>query len=391
MNYAIDPHKTYNERGVKDLGITEEIIKELEGDLFFRERFQKGEFFGALLLNALMRSCYINGESSGRIYVNAYKFAEVMGLRYSDVIAREHNKLPLAVRCKFNGAEDLGIPVRELHKIFKLEEGKDELSSLVIKYQDTKYPKILDSIYDTLREFLDSTVTLYRKKNAYHSYEELMSSAFLGLLDAIESFDRNMGVKFKTHIWSRIKGRMIDEAREFDSLPRSIRSKEKLLEKAESSYFTKFGVTPEPEELSRITGLSFEEIIEVKALVRFANAQSLDQKLGQGYASEDEEGAELWRTIPSGSEPNPVDVTIANELEEIIADELKRCGENGIDKRSAIIFERYVLGKMTMAEIGEEFGITESRVCQILSDRNIELKIRKRLGLMPQKVMRLQV
>ncbi len=380
MNYSIDPHKIYNRRGVKDLGITEEIIKELEGDLFFRERFQKGEFFGALLLNALMRNCYINGELDERSYVNAYTFAEVMGLRYSDVIAREHNKLPLAVRCKFNGVEDLGIPARELHKIFKLEEGKDELSSLVIKYQDTKDPKILNSIYDALRDDLDSTVTLYRQKNPYHSYEELMSSAFLGLLNAVESFDRNMGLKFKTHIWFRIKGRMIDEVREFDSLTRGIRLKEKLLEKAESSYFTKSGIVAESEELSRTTGLSLDEITEVKTFVRFANAYSLDKKLGQDYIPEDEEGVELWRTVPSQREHNPIDIAIANEIEEIINEELRKFGDSA-NRRNVLIFEKYVLGKQTMAEIGEEFGITESRVCQILRNSDTGLRLMKRLGL----------
>ena len=56
-----------------------------------------------------------------------------------------------------------------------------------------------------------------------------------------------------------------------------------------------------------------------------------------------------------------------------------------------LIFEKYVISQQTMAEIGEELGITESRICQILQQNNIRLRLMKRLGLDTSTVKKITV
>lgn len=101
------------------------------------------------------------------------------------------------------------------------------------KFTKTKDPKIKEQLiikYMPLVKLVAGRMAIYFGGNV--EYDDLVSYGSIGLLDAIEKFDSQKGVKFETYAYTRIKGAIIDCVRNQDFLPRSIRQKAKEIERA---------------------------------------------------------------------------------------------------------------------------------------------------------------
>src|SRR5437879_11838055 len=90
--------------------------------------------------------------------------------------------------------------------------------------------------------------------------DDLISAGVFGLMDAIEAFDLERGVKFETYCVPRIRGAMLDELRTMDWVPRLVRSKASKLEEARRTLEAEHGRPPHPDEMATKLGISLEDL-----------------------------------------------------------------------------------------------------------------------------------
>ena len=108
----------------------------------------------------------------------------------------------------------------------------DRQTELWKRYAETKDSAVREKLileYSHLIKFIAGRLSIYFASNI--EYDDLMSFGVFGLIDAIDKFDLSKGVKFETYASLRIRGSIIDSVREMDWIPRSLRQKNKELEK----------------------------------------------------------------------------------------------------------------------------------------------------------------
>ncbi|WP_449245601.1 FliA/WhiG family RNA polymerase sigma factor [Desulfobacca acetoxidans] len=189
------------------------------------------------------------------------------------------------------------------------------------------------------------------------SLDDLISSGMIGLLDAIKKFDPQKNISFKTYAEFRIKGAILDELRALDWIPRSIRKKTSQLEKAYTKLEKELGRPAEAEEVAHSMGLSMEEfyhLIDETKGVSLLDIDAVRRNLNE--FSE----AELYEILQDESSRSPFISVHFAELRDL----LMRALEELPDKEKLLI-SLYYYEELTMKEIGEIMGYTESRISQI--------------------------
>ncbi len=205
-----------------------------------------------------------------------------------------------------------------------------------------------------------------------HSVEQsdLVSYGVFGLIDAIEKFDTSRNIKFETYAISRIKGAMIDELRSIDWVPRSVRAKARSVEKAYTKLEGKLLRTPTDGEIAEEMGITEAELQAIFNQVSFVGIVALDEMLS--VTGERGEATSLGETLPDRHD-GPVAAYEVEEMKQILARAINRLAD-----REKIVLTLYYYEGLTLAEIGEVLGVTESRVCQIHT--KAVLQLRGRLG-----------
>lgn len=222
--------------------------------------------------------------------------------------------------------------------------------------------------YSPLVKYVAGRVAVGLPQNIEQS--DLVSYGVFGLIDAIEKFDTSRNIKFETYAIARIKGAIIDELRSIDWVPRSVRAKARSVEKAFSKLEGKLLRTPSDAEVASEMGISEAELAALFNQVSFVGIVALDEMLAVG--GERGEVATLGDTIPDRGE-GPVAAYEVEEMKQILARAINRLGD-----REKIVLTLYYYEGLTLAEIGEVLGVTESRVCQIHT--KAVLQLRGRLG-----------
>lgn len=197
------------------------------------------------------------------------------------------------------------------------------------------------------------------------SLDDLLSAGIMGLLDAIEKFNAEKGVEFKSYAEFRIRGAMIDELRAMDWVPRSIRRNAKKLEEAYARVEKEKMRPATDEEVAEELGLELEEFHRL-----------LDETKGVSLISEDEcinlvaqDGAVEWKTPHAGTSMTPLDNLRIAEIRDVIAESVDR-----LPKNERTVVSLYYYEELTMKEIGEVMGYTESRVSQLHTKAVIRLR-----------------
>ena len=186
---------------------------------------------------------------------------------------------------------------------------------------------------------------------------DLVSYGMFGLIDALEKFDLGRGNKFETYAIPRIKGAIIDELRAMDWVPRSVRFKAREIEKAYSDLESILKRGPTEKEVAERLGVTLRELHEVINQISFVQVLQLDEILSVG--SDRGEQVSLLDTLADrGTDP-----TMALEGEETRG--LLAAAINSLSEREKIVVTLYYFEGLTLAEIGDILGVTESRVCQI--------------------------
>jgi RNA polymerase sigma factor for flagellar operon FliA len=203
-----------------------------------------------------------------------------------------------------------------------------------------------------------------------HSVEQadLVSYGMFGLIDAIDKFEPERGWKFETYAISRIKGAIIDELRSIDWVPRSVRNKAREVERAYSKLEGELHRTPEESEVAQEIGVTQEELQNTLSQISYVGLVALDEVVG-GNAG-DGGGATVGDMV-AGTVGDPVAAFEVEEMKHILADAINRMPD-----RERLVLTLYYYEGLTLAEIGEVLGVTESRVCQIHTKAILQLRSR---------------
>src|ERR1700675_2741473 len=108
--------------------------------------------------------------------------------------------------------------------------------------------------------------------------DDLISAGVFGLMDAIDAFDLERGVKFETYCVPRIRGAMLDELRTMDWVPRLVRSKASKLEEARKTLEAEHGRPPHPDEMASKLGVTLEELDRMMGEATAVSLVSLNKK-----------------------------------------------------------------------------------------------------------------
>jgi RNA polymerase sigma factor for flagellar operon FliA len=199
---------------------------------------------------------------------------------------------------------------------------------------------------------------------------DLISYGLLGLIGAIERFDLEREIKFETFAVARIKGAIIDELRSLDWVPRSVRARARDVERAHATLEGQLGRTPTDEEMSAKLDMSVEEFQD--ALLEIANSSVL--ALDDLWTFADPEGSGQISVLDTIQDPNAIDPEIeahTSELKDRLADAIE-----SLPERERLVIALYYYENLTLREIGEVLGVTESRVSQLHTKAVLALRSR---------------
>ncbi|MBE0416737.1 MAG: RNA polymerase sigma factor WhiG [Coriobacteriia bacterium] len=186
---------------------------------------------------------------------------------------------------------------------------------------------------------------------------DLISYGLFGLIDAIEKYDLDRGIKFETYAIARIKGAIIDELRSLDWVPRSVRARAREIEAAYVALETRLRRIPSDVELAEEMGLSPDELHEILSKLSYASVISFEELWTGVDREEHSDGA---ASIPDHDAHDPVAMFETEEVKHILADAIEHLPE-----RERIVITLYYYEGLTLKEIGKVLGVTESRVSQL--------------------------
>jgi RNA polymerase sigma factor FliA len=239
--------------------------------------------------------------------------------------------------------------VVEVWKTYKQDLSNQELRNILIE----KYLPLVrynaERVWSKLPEGVD--------------LNDLISAGVFGLMDAIEAFDLERGVKFETYCVPRIRGAMLDELRTMDWVPRLVRSKASKMEAARKEAEAELGRPPSDTEIARKMGLPLEEFEKHKAEASAVNLVSLNKK---------------WYETDSYKDVREIDILEDQKGEDptlgIQKRDLMRLVTKGLNRNERLIVILYYYEEMTMKEIGVTLDLSESRVSQMHSSILARLK-----------------
>lgn len=193
--------------------------------------------------------------------------------------------------------------------------------------------------------------------------EDLKSAGVFGLMDAIDGFDIERGIKFKTYCSTRIRGAILDELRSQDWVPRLVRLRAHQLQRTQATLEAMHGRTPTDAEMADELDLSLPDYLRMMEEARAHTVRSLSESWDDGSGDQPVEKIDFLRDPNS---PDPADVLNQEDVMHAIIRSLNR--------REKEIILMYYRDGLTMKQIGQLMRLTESRVCQIHSNVMKKLK-----------------
>jgi len=193
--------------------------------------------------------------------------------------------------------------------------------------------------------------------------DDLISAGIFGLIDAIDAFDPDRGVKFETYCSPRIRGSILDELRSMDWVPRLVRARAHQLAKATHSLEIHFGRKPTEKEIAKELDMDTEEFNRLRRDANAVSLVSLDTKYGDGDSEKDIREIDI---IKDGKSKNPVIEAQKRDLKSLLT--------KGLTRAERLIIVLYYYEEMTMKEIGATLDLSESRVSQMHSSIIARLK-----------------
>jgi RNA polymerase sigma factor for flagellar operon FliA len=246
----------------------------------------------------------------------------------------------------------------------------DETQTLWLQYRKTGDQSLRDRLILTYAPLVKYVAGRLGSGLPAHVDEgDLVSYGLLGLIGAIERYEPDRDVKFETYAIARIKGAIIDELRAMDWVPRSVRSRAREIERAIGELEAKLGEAPTDEQIAAKVGITVAELEESLTDIARSSIAALDELWTVSGGDGDQ--VALIDTIEDEDAPDPQNALSQTEMKEAIADAIARLPE-----REKLVVTLYYYEELTLREIGEVLGVTESRVSQLHTKAILRLKAR---------------
>jgi len=226
-------------------------------------------------------------------------------------------------------------------------DAKKDLTELWLKYKSTKLIEVRNELaerYLGLVRIVCGRMAI--SLPAHLDRDDLLSSGFFGLIDAIERYDVTRGIKFETYAGVRIRGAILDYLRSRDWLPVTMRQKVKRYEQTLSRLETEKGRSATDEEVAEALGITKEELQELITQSNAATVIPLEE-----YIS-----ADAIETIDT----NPANSTAYFELKETLASAIER-----LPQKERTVISLYYYEELTLKEIAMIMKLSEARISQI--------------------------
>lgn len=230
---------------------------------------------------------------------------------------------------------------------------QEDIQKLWVQYKREKNAEVREKLiihYTPLVKFVAGRLSMYFGQNV--EFDDLMGYGIFGLIDAIDKFSLEKGVKFETYASLRIRGSIIDSIRKIDWVPRSLRQKQKKLEKAVNQIENEYGRPATDKELALELGISDEDFQKLLIQTNISSLISLDE-----YTDPSGQGTiEIQDTGPN----QPEKVLERNETKELLGQEIDKLPEK--EKK---VIALYYFEDLTLKEISAVLGVSESRISQL--------------------------
>ena len=244
------------------------------------------------------------------------------------------------------------------------EKTEDELW---IEYKKTRSPQLRDAFirqYMSLVKYVAGKVSVGMPSSV--EFDDLVGFGQFGLLDAINKYDPEKNVKFKTYAVTRIRGAILDELRQLDWVPRSVRQKSREIEDAIVRVESKLGRTASDEEVAEELGISVNELQQTVMKVSGTSVLSLNDVW---YSGDDSDRVSIGDSIESPSSLNPDVIVEREEVRRVIIEAI-----NELPEKEKMVLVLYYHEDLTFKEIGKVLEVSESRISQIHTKANLRLR-----------------
>ena len=240
-----------------------------------------------------------------------------------------------------------------------------EEPNLMERYQTTHDPLLREELvlqYVPMVHYVLGRLGISRELGP--DYEDLVSQGLIGLIEAVDRFNPELGAHFNTYAVVKIRGKILDYLRSLDWLSRTARHRSRVVQLALTNFVKENQRPPTDDEIAKKVGLDVEQV--QKALTDSnVTIVSLDRVLEVDLDGE----TTLHDLLPDGNDHDPSDVFDEGEMKLRLATAIKQLNE-----REQLVLSLYYFEELTFKEIGVVLGVTESRICQLHARAVITLK-----------------
>lgn len=233
------------------------------------------------------------------------------------------------------------------HEYLKDKTNKAARDTLIVQYI-----YLIRYVVGRVKVTLPSTISI----------EDIAGYGVEGLINAIERYSPQKNTRFETYALIRIRGAILDKIRAQDFLPRSVRKKIKDIKNAQEHLKQEFGRMPTTKEVAQYLDMDMDKVTQI--LSEDTVMTSLYEKKGSN-----DDSIEIIDTIEDTNKLNPQEQAEEKNVKQELERALQRLPE-----RERIIMVLYYQENMTLKEIGETIGMSESRVCQLHAQAIMKLK-----------------
>ena len=240
---------------------------------------------------------------------------------------------------------------------------------LWLEYRRQRDPKIRENFikqYAPLVKYVAGKVAVGMPSNV--EFDDLVGFGVFGLLDAIDKFDPEKNVKFKTYAVTRIRGAIFDELRSIDWVPRSVRQKTREVEEAIGTLEARLGRTATDQEIAGALGMGEDEYAKTMIKISGTSILSINEVW---YSGDENDKVSIGDSIESPSSLNPEVIAERDEIRRVIVEAINELPDS--EKKILVL---YYFEDLTLKEIGQVLGVTESRVSQLHTKAILRLRSR---------------
>ena len=278
--------------------------------------------------------------------------------------------LPVLKAEKATRTRDTGVPTvsmrsrRRTSQVARVPLSKRPMDEIWREYRTAPTESLRNFLVERYHDVVRFTAErMHMKLPSEVDVDDLMSAGLFGLMDAIENFDPDRGVKFETYCAQRIRGAIFDELRAMDWVPRLVRSRTAKVDRVRKMIEMETGRRPTDDEVCSRLNVSKSEFEKLSKDSRPVGVVSLNRKCFESDSSRDVREIDVIRDV---RQENPVQVIQKQDLQTLMT--------RGLSRAERLILILYYYEEMTMKEIGTTLDLSESRVSQMHSSILARLK-----------------